>query len=177
MQAWMGDEPHLNTMMSANYQEIGAGVASDGESTYYTVDTAKPSNVPVAYTPEALVESGSASGYIIPVKAATPWVDGSIYHDVQSGQSLWAVSEAYGVDVDEIRRLNARQGSDNIYIGESLLIRPAFTVDAAAAHRDFPAGDGHARGRQRTPKLRLLKERPPHWKKSGISASGWCCRW
>ncbi len=128
VQAWMGDEPHLNTMMSANYQEIGAGVASDGESTYYTVDTAKPSNVPVAYTPEALVESGSASGYIIPVKAATPWVDGSIYHDVQSGQSLWAVSEAYGVDVDEIRRLNARQGSDNIYIGESLLIRPAFTV-------------------------------------------------
>jgi uncharacterized protein YkwD/LysM repeat protein len=127
VEAWMGDEPHMNTMMSPNYQDIGAGVASDGESSYFTVDTAKPSNVPVAYTPEAQVVS-SGSGYIIPVKVATPWMDGSIYHDVQSGQSLWAVSEAYGVDVDEIARLNGRQGNGNIYIGESLLIRPAFTL-------------------------------------------------
>ena len=128
VKAWTGDAPHLNTMMGPNYQDIGVGIASDGESWYYTVDTSKPSSVPVAYTPEAKVESSSASGYIIPVKAATPMVDGSIYHQVQSGQSLWAVSEAYKVDMNQIASLNGRLGSEQIYIGEKLLIRAAFTL-------------------------------------------------
>lgn len=128
VEAWTGDAPHLNTMLGPNYQDIGVGIASDGESLFYTVDTAKPSSVPVAYTPEAKVESSSASGYIIPVKAATPRVDGSIYHEVQSGQTLWAVSEAYGVEMNQIASLNGRLGSEHIYIGESLLVRPAFTV-------------------------------------------------
>lgn len=128
VEAWTGDAPHLNTMLGANYQDIGVGIASDGESWYYTVDTAKPSSVPVAYTPEAQVESSSAPGYIVPVKIATPMVGGSIYHEVQSGQTLWTVSEAYEVDMNQIASLNGRLGSEQIYIGESLLIRPAFTV-------------------------------------------------
>jgi len=128
VQAWQGDEPHLNTMISTKYRDIGVGVSTDGSSIYYTVDCAKESNVPVAYTPEALVESSSGAGYIIPVEKAEPRRDGSIYHEVKSGQTMWAIAIAYGTTIKEISALNGRLGSEQTYIGESLLVRPAFTL-------------------------------------------------
>jgi hypothetical protein len=41
VEAWRGDEPHLNTMISPNRSDIGAGVAisADGQI-FYVIDTA-----------------------------------------------------------------------------------------------------------------------------------------
>lgn len=128
VQAWQGDDPHLNTMISPNYRDIGVGVSTDGLSIYYTVDCAKASNVPVPYTPEARVESSAGSGYIVPVKKADARADGSIYHEVKSGQTMWAIAIAYGTTIREIAALNGRLGSEQTYMGESLLVRPAFTL-------------------------------------------------
>ncbi len=168
VEAWMGDDPHLNTMMGANYEEIGVGIASDGESFYYTVDTAKPSNVPVAYTPAAQVDSSAGVGFIIPVKAATPMRDGTIYHDVQSGQSLWAVSEAYNVDVNQIASLNGRLGSEQIYIGEKLLIRPAFTVTPLLPTEIYASRTPAPTSFQPTPTSTPEPEAPPPEKDIGF---------
>ena len=37
---WLGDDPHIQTMLGANYQEIGAGVAESDGFVYYTIDVA-----------------------------------------------------------------------------------------------------------------------------------------
>ena len=37
---WLGDDPHIQTMLGASYQEIGAGVAKSGGFVYYTIDVA-----------------------------------------------------------------------------------------------------------------------------------------
>ena len=39
---WQGDAPHLNTMLSPNLTEIGAGVATAGGVTYMVIDCALP---------------------------------------------------------------------------------------------------------------------------------------
>jgi uncharacterized protein YkwD len=41
VQAWTGDDPHLNTMTSDMLQEIGAGVAVSGGNVYYVIDCAR----------------------------------------------------------------------------------------------------------------------------------------
>ncbi|MCK5429875.1 MAG: CAP domain-containing protein, partial [Anaerolineales bacterium] len=38
VQWWQGDAPHLNTMLSPNYQDVGAGVAVSGSAVYITLD-------------------------------------------------------------------------------------------------------------------------------------------
>jgi LysM repeat protein len=130
VERWLGDVPHTNTMLSPNYDDIGAGIASDGERYFFTIDTAKPSNAPVAYTPESS-SAGEAVGFIIPVKAATPQPDGSIVHEVQAGQTLWAIAEAYGVDINQLAKLNWRTPDDPVYTGEELLVREAVPETAA----------------------------------------------
>ncbi len=42
IQAWLADAPHTNTMLSAIYQDVGAGIATDGNLIYYCLDAAKP---------------------------------------------------------------------------------------------------------------------------------------
>ena len=67
--------------------------------------------------------SGGVSQYIAPVKIATPQADGSIIHQVQSGQSLWSIAIKYGVKIDAIRRLNNISADGTIYIGQKLIIQ------------------------------------------------------
>jgi len=35
---WMGDAPHQLTMLSSDMQDIGAGMAQNGDLTYYVID-------------------------------------------------------------------------------------------------------------------------------------------
>jgi len=119
---WQGDDLHLTTMLGANYAEIGAGVAVAGDFVYYTIDTAYVSGG--SYVP--LATSGATAVPIYYVAIATPNLDGSVVHIVQSGQTLIGIAQAYGVAVDEIKTLN-NLSSDAIYVGDALLIVPAGT--------------------------------------------------
>ena len=121
---WQGDDLHLNTMLGANYAEIGAGVAVAGDFIYYTIDTAYVSGG--SYLP--LATSGATAVPIYYVVIATPNADGSVVHIVQSGQTLIGIAQAYGVSVDVIKALN-NLSSDAIYVGDALLIVPAGTPD------------------------------------------------
>ena len=53
---WMGDEPHLNTMVASTLFDVGAGVAFVGNTFYYCLDAGQSNGgTPVAYTPPAPV--------------------------------------------------------------------------------------------------------------------------
>jgi uncharacterized protein YkwD len=90
-QEWAGDSLHLNTMLSPNLTEIGAGVTGVGDSYYWTIDCARPatSRVPQAYTPDpdgTEPETFSSSDFIVPIITSTPDENGLVYHEVQYGQ-------------------------------------------------------------------------------------------
>lgn len=58
------------------------------------------------------------------IMTSTPWPDGSIYHVPEEGDSLWSISEAYGVSIRDINILNGNSPEANeIYIGQPILIR------------------------------------------------------
>jgi len=56
-----------------------------------------------------------------------------IYHEVQYGQTLWAIAIEYGVKIDEIRALNNLGSTIEIYQGNRLLIRKDASPGLAAA--------------------------------------------
>ncbi len=122
---WTEDAPHLNTMLSPNLQDIGAGVARVGDKVYYVIDCARPTSngLPQPYTPApgSGTAAASAAEYMIPVVTSTPDSQGRVYHEVQYGQTLWSIAIAYGTKIDLIRRLN-NLPSTEIYPGQKLLI-------------------------------------------------------
>ncbi len=127
--AWQGDAPHLNTMLSPNLQDVGAGVAVSGGMVYYTLDAGLASGSAVSYTPstgDATAPPPNGSPTAVVVIPNTPQEDGSIVHIVQPGETLWAIAVAYDVTVDDLIALNRLSGA-TIYPGDRLLIRQAFT--------------------------------------------------
>ena len=106
-----GDGPHLNTMLSPNLSEIGAGVAIVGDYVYYVIDCAQPttSRQPQAYTPNpggipSTARTESAPLVINTLIPATPLVDGKLFHLVKPGETLWLIAISYGVKIAELRR-------------------------------------------------------------------------
>lgn len=128
VEAWMGDAPHRNTMLSSTLREVGAGVATAGDKVYYTLDAGLATgSPPAAYTPGAtglpkipVVSTGT----LIP---NTPNADGSIIHVVRKSDTIYGIAFAYGIPVEELLRLNGLTLDSVIYVGKQLIIRPAFT--------------------------------------------------
>lgn len=142
VQGWTGDAPHLNTMLSPNLTEIGAGVVKVGDRYYLVIDCARPTTggLPQDFTPNPdapSTESFAPSDFIVPIAVSTPDENGMVYHEVQYGQSLWAIAIEYGVKIDEIRALNNLGPGSEIYQGDKLLVRkdasPLVTTTPTAA--------------------------------------------
>lgn len=148
VQEWTGDALHTNTMLSPNLTEIGAGVAQVGGRYYLVIDCARPttSGQPQAYTPvpgDTETESFSSSDFIVPITTTTPDENGLVFHEVQYGQTLWAIAIEYGVKIDEIRALNNLGTTIEIYQGDRLLIRqgaPPSAVTATVENIQTPTG-------------------------------------
>jgi LysM repeat protein len=137
VQAWTGDAPHLNTMLSPNLRDIGAGIAQDGNYFYYVIDCGLASGSPVSYTPSSggtfipgTTPGGEAT--IPPAIVSTPNEVGAVVHIVEAGQTLWQIALAYQVKVEEIRRLNNLGSENTIYVGQKLLIQQAVTPSPPA---------------------------------------------
>jgi LysM repeat protein len=62
---------------------------------------------------------------IMPVITVTPMPDGSMIHQVQPGQSLWAIAIAYGVKISDLVKLNDTLSPTNpvIYTGQKIIVR------------------------------------------------------
>jgi len=129
---WLGDDPHIQTMLGANYRDIGAGVAESNGFVYYTIDVAYVAGAG-NYRPAATYTPGGPTPIpIYMVQTATPNVDGSIKHTVLSGQTLEGIAKAYGLSVTELKELNNLTG-DAIYVGDTLLIQLGNTPGPTSA--------------------------------------------
>jgi hypothetical protein len=128
VQGWTGDALHTNTMLSPDLQEIGAGVAQVGNTYYMVIECARPTTggLPQVYTPvsgDSAVATSGPSDFIVPITINTPDDNGLVYHEVQYGQTLWAIAIEYGVKIDAIRALNNLGPTTDIYQGDRLLVR------------------------------------------------------
>ena len=132
--AWMGDAPHQNTMLSQNLTEIGAGVSVVDGRVYYVIDCASSSTSGAPSVSTQVVKSGTTvpanEAVIYPVALSTPNANGDVIHEVQSGQTLWQIAIAYEVKIDDIKRLN-NLFDNNIFPGNKLLIKKDVVLTVA----------------------------------------------
>lgn len=123
VEQWTGDALHLDTMISPNLTEIGAGVAVSNGRVYYVIDAALPTTTSApSVSGGSSVPSTAGAAQSIPVPVNTPNADGNVFHEVKAGQTLWQIAIAYGVKTDEIKSLN-NLFDNNIYPGNILLIK------------------------------------------------------
>jgi uncharacterized protein YkwD len=120
---WKGDAPHLNTMISSNLQDIGAGVAVAGNTYYYVIDC----GLSTGGTPAAFTLPPSYSTPVATQIPNTPNADGSIVYIVQRGDTPLAIAIAYGVSLHEIYTLNNLTDGSLIYPNQRIIVRGAYT--------------------------------------------------
>jgi len=127
--AWQDDVEDLQTMISADLKDVGAGVAVVDGVTYYVLDAGASAGGPATRTP--------LPGTQTAVVVSTPLQDGKVYHQVQANEALWSIALAYNTTIEAIKLLN-RLPNNDIYEGQKLLIRkpevktatPTITVSA-----------------------------------------------
>ncbi len=118
------DELHLNTMISPNLQEIGAGVAVSGNTYYYLIDCGlSTGGTPVPFTPPPTYKTAVAT--MIP---NTPNADGSVTYTVQENDTLLGIAISYNISLTDLYALNGLTEKSYIYPGDVLIISPAFTA-------------------------------------------------
>jgi len=138
IEAWLGDAPHTNTMLSSDRSDIGAAIAVS-DQTYIVIETALQTNSgQMQYDAyeilTAIAQNGSVGGidssvpqYIIPVKRSTARPDGNVVHKVQYGQSLWSIAVTYNTTINQIRAWNNLGETTEIYDGQVLLVQMGAT--------------------------------------------------
>ena len=132
VQFWTGDAPHLNTMLGANYKQVGAGAGESGGIWRYTLDAGYV--VGGSYTPGQAPASGAVvAPAAVPVQKATAMPDGSVIHEVQTGQTLWTIAAVYGVDLATLRQLNNLAAGALLHTGDKIIVQPSWTPTASPA--------------------------------------------
>jgi LysM repeat protein len=132
------DAIHMKTMVSFSGGSIGAGIALKGNQLYISIDVRPVGTAgPIPLVTSKPSTPGAAATKSIPLESlvtVTPRPDGAVVHKVGYGQTLWNIALAYGVKIDDIRRLNGLDpNSNNIYDGWKLIIRPASPENATLA--------------------------------------------
>ena len=145
VQAWLGDEPHTNTMLSPYRSDIGAGIIATEDGYIFVIETALQTTsgqmqsnanailtgIPLtqqAYNAGATLaaENGTLPQYSLPVAIATANLGGDVIHEVQYGQTLWSIAITYGTTIKEIQRLN-NWNTEDVYVGQQLLVMKGAT--------------------------------------------------
>jgi len=130
------DELHMSTMIGYTEGSVGAGVTNVSGYIYYTLDVIRLGTFtnlkPAAQAQAAATTVPGAATFtpevIIGVVTQAPGQDGSVVHEIQAGQSLWAIATAYGLTIDEIASLNGFTAESLVvYPGQKLILRQAFT--------------------------------------------------
>jgi hypothetical protein len=139
------DPIHLKPMIGFVNGSAGAGVATVGGKTYYTFNV-RPAGAPVTQGNRANIDpnvTATPVPPIVPLVTATPRSDGTIWHEVGYGQTLWSIANAYGVNVDSLCGLNSMEaGCTQIYAGVRLLIRWKGPTPSPAPTSDEPEAAG-----------------------------------
>jgi LysM repeat protein len=130
------DWTHWNTMVGYPTGSVGAGVAVDGDMIYYTLNV-HPGSIEISNAPdqdvndsESQVELSSLTAQettipILPIVTSTPDDEGMILHRVQYGDTLFTISEAYDIPIDEILANSGLSATTTqIFEGDILVIKP-----------------------------------------------------
>ncbi|MEJ5314176.1 MULTISPECIES: CAP domain-containing protein [Anaerolinea] len=133
---YWSDDVHMNTMLNASYQHVGAGVAFSGDMVYYTlvvgstsgasntVNTLPASSTPVSpSTPVPVPAQATATPQ--PALSATP--DAALMYEVQPGDTLWGIAITYQVSMEDLKRWNNLPATPNLWPGDRLIVQPSFT--------------------------------------------------
>ncbi len=144
LEIWQTDSLHLNTMLSSDYQDVGAGVAEAGGMTYFTLDVGYigDSQTPPAAGPNETTAPGVTGTpdvntvTVVPMIVSTPRPDGSVIHVVQPGQTLSGIAAIYKVSLADIYAFNGMTDKTVIFPGDKLMVKAAQTtptLEASAA--------------------------------------------
>ncbi len=129
--AWQASAADSNALLSTEFQDIGAAVTAANGINYYVLNVgARTESVTVTGTPATALPT--ITGTVLSSAISTPLENGEIYHIVQKNEALWSIAIAYGVTIDELKRLNGLL-LDDIYEGQKLLIRRAATETPTAS--------------------------------------------
>lgn len=139
------DWVHWQTMTAFAAGKVGAGVAVVDGVVYYTLNVLPGENqisqpAPVSITAQAT--DSSPSNLLVAVSqiiTATPNPDGSIIHTVRYGETLWTISEAYQVPIDQIlTNSGLSQGTIQVFEGQDLIIVPPADPTATPTATNTP---------------------------------------
>jgi uncharacterized protein YkwD len=120
---WKNDSYHHSMIVSTSFAEVGAGVASSGNTYYFVlVEALSTGGTPVAYTPPAALNPVAPT--LVP---STPNPDGSIVHLVQPGETLGSISISYNVSLADILKLNGLALKSVIFVNQKIILRAANT--------------------------------------------------
>lgn len=121
-------------LLNSSYIHVGAGVAEGSDGLfYYTIDLCVINGqYPTYPTPttgsgsdDTPINNGPTATYA-PLITATPHDDGSIWHLVLAGETLFDISVAYGVDILTLETMNGISPAyQRIYAGQVLLVKTA----------------------------------------------------
>ncbi len=189
MAFWQGDAEHLNTMLSINRSDIGAGVAV-GDQVYVVIETAlRTGSGQQQYEAYAIMtgiprtQAAYSTGetqtvadslipqYMNPVAVNTARADGDVYHEVKYGQTLWSIAVTYGTTIRQIQQLN-NLPDNTIRSGQRLLVLKNATQPAPATVTGSsitPTGYSTQAGRSAvTPSPEPVQELPARDKKQDM---------
>jgi LysM repeat protein/uncharacterized protein YkwD len=139
---WLGDDEHINTMLSLERSDIGVGIARAEDGAYVIVaETAlqtrsgQPQSealailtgIPQTQAAYAGMSTQAAENGLLPqnmaaVELATALPNGNVYHDVKYGQALWSIAIAYGTTIKQIQQLNGLTDTTTVQTGQRLLV-------------------------------------------------------
>jgi len=128
------DAAHMGNLLTTYHNEFGAGVALDGSGmTVYVVNfghvigsaPVQTTSTPGGPTFTPAGPTNTPMPLIQPVTKATPNPDGSVIHIVQTGQTLWAIVDAYEITMPDLLALNNLTEDSPIFPGQELIIKPA----------------------------------------------------
>lgn len=151
---WKNSGIHNDQMLASTYVQIGAGVATDGEWTYFVAvmgwvtgidkpadaNPSSPAGDTTSDNNEDSNDDNDTTGYIpaVPVVQATPHEDGSVIHIIRSGQALWTVSVVYDVPLETILELNGLSESAWIQPGDEIIVKLPHTPTPTASNTPPP---------------------------------------
>jgi LysM repeat protein len=139
---WSNDGAHMATLISANHQDAGAGMASADGVVYITLLVGSVTGAPgsaetqMAWAAQAsdqpTEQGGGAAAAPISIGAtSTPAADGSIIHEVASGQTLWTIAALYKIGLADLLRINGLNDTAVIKPGQKIVIQPAGSLPTA----------------------------------------------
>ena len=116
-----GGATQSGTLPDPNNPYAVPGVSTQGGG-YAPAAQAPAQSAPYQPIPSTAINPpASIPSYTPPAASSSPSSSGGSSHTVSSGDTLWGLSQKYGVSVDQIRQANSLT-SDTIVTGQSLSI-------------------------------------------------------